>query len=401
MLIEVQSRMETIEHLAAIIFWMCSLWRVASSEPCSFMVIGSSRAINLSSSFVIENTCIWHIEVPPHHNIRLNFTTLNIVNQPGSNISSVKVYDGRNESQTLLGRFTENKSHFSIQSSGRYMFVVATGVASFKAVYTSRARRAKPSVIIPLGMVRTVLEHYVWCSSEGTPPINISLMNSTTTLASGKGIVWSKLNHDGNYSCVATNEVGTESKTFYISLTDFRVCVNLCDCRGTTSRWSQFENIFRCTEKYSAHLLNNIPTTTTKLWLYNNEITHLPENVFSGLGALQHLWLFNNEITHLPENVFSGLGALQHLSEVRDSVIARGTCEASWVTSVAGMVGKARFPVAVAEVEAGTSGSVIGGRESAKASVATEMYQMDWTNQLTLADVNIALHSESFQDYRS
>ena len=52
-------------------------------------------------------------------------------------------------------------------------------------------------------------------------------------------------------------------------------------------------------------------------------------------------------------------------------MIARGTCEASWVTSVAGMVGKARFPVAVAEVEVGTSGSVIGGRESAKASVAT------------------------------
>ena len=123
------------------LWFSCIFTGVASSEPCSFMVIGSSGAINLSSSFVIENTCIWHIEVPRHHNIRLNFTTLNIVNQPGSNISSVKVYDGRNESQTLLGYFTENKSHFSIQSSGRYMLVVATGVASFKAVYTSRAGR--------------------------------------------------------------------------------------------------------------------------------------------------------------------------------------------------------------------------------------------------------------------
>ncbi|XP_068747267.1 slit homolog 1 protein-like [Montipora capricornis] len=162
-------------------------------------------------------------------------------------------------------------------------------------------------------MVRTVSEHYVWCSSEGTPPINISLMNSTTTLAFGKGIVWSKLNQGGNYSCVATNEVGTESKTFYVSLIDFRVCVNLCDCRGTTSRRSQFENIFRCTGKYSAHLLNNIPTTTTKLWLENNEITHLPETVFSGLSALQYLSLENNEITHLPENVFSGPRVLYYL----------------------------------------------------------------------------------------
>ena len=35
-------------------------------------------------------------------------------------------------------------------------------------------------------------------------------------------------------------------------------------------------------------------------------------------------------------------------------MIARETCEASWVTSVAGMVGKARVMVPVAEVEAGT-----------------------------------------------
>ena len=32
-------------------------------------------------------------------------------------------------------------------------------------------------------------------------------------------MVWSKLNQGGNYSCIATNEVGTESKTFYVSLT--------------------------------------------------------------------------------------------------------------------------------------------------------------------------------------
>ena len=52
-------------------------------------------------------------------------------------------------------------------------------------------------------------------------------------------------------------------------------------------------------------------------------------------------------------------------------MIARETCEASWVTSVAGYGRQGQIAMAVAEVEAGTSGSVIGGRESAKASVAT------------------------------
>ena len=78
---------------------------------------------------------------------------------------------------------------------------------------------AKPRVIIPLRVIRTVSQHYVWCLSEGTPPINISLMNSSTTLASRTGVVWSKLNQGGNYSCIAANEVGTESKMFYVSLT--------------------------------------------------------------------------------------------------------------------------------------------------------------------------------------
>ena len=84
---------------------------------------------------------------------------------------------------------------------------------------TSSFLSAKPKVIIPLRVVRTVSEHYVWCLSEGTPPINISMMNSSTTLAfETEGIVKSKINQDGNYSCIATNEVGTESKTFHVSL---------------------------------------------------------------------------------------------------------------------------------------------------------------------------------------
>ena len=84
---------------------------------------------------------------------------------------------------------------------------------------TSSFLSAKPKVIIPLRVVRTVSEHYVWCLFQGKPPINISMMNSSTTLASrSEGILWSKINQEGNYSCNATNEVGSESKTFFVSL---------------------------------------------------------------------------------------------------------------------------------------------------------------------------------------
>ena len=59
----------------------------------------------------------------------------------------------------------------------------------------------------------------MWCLSQGKPPISISMIKSSTTLVSStEGIVWSKINQDGNYSCNAANEVGTESKTFYVCL---------------------------------------------------------------------------------------------------------------------------------------------------------------------------------------
>ena len=72
--------------------------------------------------------------------------------------------------------------------------------------------------MIPSQVIRTVPDHYVWCSSDGTRPINMSLMNSSTTLAESVGTVKSRIHKDGNYTCHATNEFGTDSKTFHDSL---------------------------------------------------------------------------------------------------------------------------------------------------------------------------------------
>ena len=76
----------------------------------------------------------------------------------------------------------------------------------------------KPRIVIPSQVIRTVPDHYVWCSSDGTPPINMSFLNSSVTLAKGVGTVMSRIHMDGNYTCHATNEFGTDSKTFHVSL---------------------------------------------------------------------------------------------------------------------------------------------------------------------------------------
>ena len=67
-------------------------------------------------------------------------------------------------------------------------------------------------------MVRTVPGHMIWCSAEGTPPINMSLLQDSTLLAQGTGIAAANVTKEGNVTCVATNSAGSVSKTFPVTL---------------------------------------------------------------------------------------------------------------------------------------------------------------------------------------
>lgn len=93
----------------------------------------------------------------------------------------------------------------------------------------------KPRIKVPLPRIRTERNHYVWCSATGSPPINISLLNSSTALAHGIGMVLRKITQDGNYTCMAENEVGFESKTFLVALTG-----KIIEASGSTRQQKKF-----------------------------------------------------------------------------------------------------------------------------------------------------------------
>ncbi|XP_044167407.1 uncharacterized protein LOC114974986 [Acropora millepora] len=148
--------------------------------------------------------------------------------------------------------------------------------------------KGNPRVVIPLQVIRTVPDHYVWCSSDGTPPINMSFLNSSATLAKSVGTVMSRIHIDGNYTCQATNEFGSDSKTFHVSIIDSGIC-SVCSC-GNQTILSHLENYVHCHEKsITTQSLTNIPSTTTVLDLRYNQITQLPGKVLSTLTSLRYL----------------------------------------------------------------------------------------------------------------
>ena len=66
--------------------------------------------------------------------------------------------------------------------------------------------------------MRAAPGHFVWCSAEGFPPIDISIFKNSTSLANGTGLVMTPLNKTGIYSCVASNEAGNDTKDFSVTI---------------------------------------------------------------------------------------------------------------------------------------------------------------------------------------
>ena len=86
--------------------------------------------IKTAKSGTISN-CTWLITVPAGHNIFLKFTTLELeleskykyYSWPTEKETELQVWDGHNESSASLGIYRGTKRAFSLQSSGRYLFI--------------------------------------------------------------------------------------------------------------------------------------------------------------------------------------------------------------------------------------------------------------------------------------
>ena len=132
------------------------------SKRCDFYVKGSTGEFSSSEfeSFEYCHTSSWIITAPLNHTIRLKFETFQLSDSQVFGQNLIRIYNGRNTTDTSLGDFTGTRRPFTIQTSGRYMLVKLTKqkprrnpLSNLKGVYTFNATKGKP---VTYGLFRAI-----------------------------------------------------------------------------------------------------------------------------------------------------------------------------------------------------------------------------------------------------
>ena len=86
-----------------------------------------------------------------------------------------------------------------------------------------------------MGELRTVPNHYIWFLLEGTPPINLTLVNTSTSLEGSfirKGFQIKRTAGTYKYTLLAENNEGNDSKTVEVTvLGKDSMLLNFIQCR--------------------------------------------------------------------------------------------------------------------------------------------------------------------------
>ena len=115
-----------IEHQPRLLFF--SFITDTNLAPCEQKIEDVKGVIKTAKSGTISK-CTWLITVPAGRNIFLKFTTLELEFKykyyfwPTEKETELQVWDGHNESSASLGIYRGTKRAFSLQSSGRYLFI--------------------------------------------------------------------------------------------------------------------------------------------------------------------------------------------------------------------------------------------------------------------------------------
>lgn len=105
---------------------------------------GDLQTPNYPSPYPSYSRCSWLIQVPVGYKIQLQFYHFVVEDTYECSSDVVKIYDGRNSSSTLLGKYCRRKNPFKVESTTTSMFISfisdrSVNFSGFKATFTAVA----------------------------------------------------------------------------------------------------------------------------------------------------------------------------------------------------------------------------------------------------------------------
>ncbi|KAL9973879.1 hypothetical protein ACROYT_G020385 [Oculina patagonica] len=170
-----------------------------------------------------------------------------------------------NDKNETLGVYCGSNTGRELPLTGRHAVIIFHSDYSFQKrgflMVFSFTPTFPPKVMVPDPVVRTLPGYKVSpCLVDGTFPINTAVVkNSKTLVNSATNIVTITLNEEGNYTCLARSNYGTDVKNFTVLFND---CPS-----GCSHSWSKYSgNTLRCSKvKSSLAIIKCTPTMTKKL----------------------------------------------------------------------------------------------------------------------------------------
>ncbi|KAL9953494.1 hypothetical protein ACROYT_G040917 [Oculina patagonica] len=223
-----------------------------------------------------------------------------------------------NENYQIFGKYCGQETGRTVTVTGEYAVIKFhsddSGQTRGFLLSFSASLPVPPKVIIPAAVVRTVPGYKLTLPVTGSSPIYTAIIRNCTVLVNTTNTASILVDHEGNYTCVASSSYGSDLKKFSVIFND---CGPQC-----SHRWNKyFGNTLTCKNASSAKdILNCFPMMTDEMDLSNNAITNLTDEVFNGLRNLETLHLAFNAITYLPDGVFANLTEMGTLFLISNAI---------------------------------------------------------------------------------
>ncbi|XP_078349753.1 procollagen C-endopeptidase enhancer 1-like [Oculina patagonica] len=233
-----------------------------------------------------NNLDLFHsVPIPPDMVMNIYFENFDV--QDGGQFCRLDYLSVWNENYQIFGKYCGQETGRTVTVTGEYAVIKFhsddSGQTRGFLLSFSASLPVPPKVIIPAAVVRTVPGYKLTLPVTGSSPIYTAIIRNCTVLVNTTNTASILVDHEGNYTCVASSSYGSDLKKFSVIFND---CGPQC-----SHRWNKyFGNTLTCKNASSAKdILNCFPMMTDEMYLSENGITFLQDGVFAHLKTLKYL----------------------------------------------------------------------------------------------------------------